>query len=283
MFGAHNSVAGGLENALLEAERLGMDCVQIFTANQRQWRPKPPDPPQIEAFHGRQRQTGVGPVVSHDSYLINLASPKPAVREKSVALFRAELQRCEALGIPFVVTHPGSHVGGGEEEGLRRVVRAIDRLHRDLPGLAVRTCLETTAGQGTNLGAPFEHLRRILDDVAEPDRLAVCLDTCHMLAAGYDLTSADGAEQVLDQLDAVIGLDRVEVIHVNDSKGERGSRLDRHTHLGHGHVDLDALGVLLRRFPDKPKILETPKKDDPETGRPWDAINLDTARKLMRH
>ncbi|MFW6336168.1 MAG: deoxyribonuclease IV, partial [Phycisphaeraceae bacterium] len=171
MFGSHLSIAGGLHNAVIEAQRLGMDCVQVFTANQRQWKPKPPSDELIALWHEHRRAADRMPVVSHNSYLINLASPDAANREKSISLFRSELERCETLDILYAVTHPGSHVGAGEDEGLRRVARSLDRIHRDLPGVKVVTLLEVTAGQGTNLGARFDHLRRIIDLAADPDRL----------------------------------------------------------------------------------------------------------------
>jgi deoxyribonuclease IV len=283
LFGSHLSISGGLHNALLEAQQLGMDCVQVFTANQRQWKPKPPTDEIIALWREHRRAMGDVPVVSHNSYLINLASPDAANREKSVSLFRSELERCENLDIPHAVTHPGSHVGAGEDEGLRRVARSLDRIHKDLPGVKVVTLLEVTAGQGTNLGASFEHLRRIIDLAADPDRLDVCLDTAHLIAAGYDLTSADGAKATLQQLDEAIGIDRVKCIHVNDSKHGVGSRKDRHEHIGHGHVSLEAFAVFCNEpaFRNVPKILETPKADAPD-GRPWDTVNLETLRGLVR-
>lgn len=283
MFGSHLSIAGGLHNALIEARKLCMDCVQVFTKNQRQWKVKPLDDGQVRDWQDHRRQTGIDVVVSHDSYLINLASPQAEAREKSIALFREELLRCEALAIPWLVTHPGAHMGEGEDAGLARVARSLDRIHRDLTGLATVTCLEVTAGQGTALGWRFEHLRRVLDAVAEPERLAICLDTAHMLAAGYDLTSAAGCRDVLDELHALLGLTRVKVIHVNDSKAPRGKRVDRHAHIGHGHVAKAAFSELLRElaFAAVPKILETPKEGAPD-GRPWDTVNLAALKRLSR-
>ena len=282
MFGSHLSIAGGLHNALIEARELGMDCVQVFTKNQRQWASKPLTDEQIQLWQHHRQETGIDRVVSHDSYLINLANPGGETRKKSLALFRDELLRCEALAIGDLVTHPGSHLGGGEAAGLELIAQALDQLHEDLPGLAVITCLEVTAGQGTNLGAAFGHIERIIDTVQQPERLAVCLDTAHMLAAGYDLTSAKGCREVLGELDNSLGLDRVRVIHVNDSKAPRGSRVDRHEHIGHGHVSLDALKVIVKHptFKQVPKILETQKAEAPD-GRPWDAVNLEVLRGLV--
>ncbi|MFP4223100.1 MAG: deoxyribonuclease IV [Phycisphaeraceae bacterium] len=281
MFGAHLSIAGGLHNALIEARSLDMDCVQIFTKNQRQWQAPPLKDEQIAQWQAQQAATGIRDVVSHDSYLINLASPKEDVRDKSIALYREELVRCEQLGIANLVMHPGSHLKTGEEAGLTRIVEAFDQLHDELPDLAVLTCLEITAGQGTNLGYRFEHLAEIMDRVQASERMGVCLDTAHLLAAGYDLTSAEGARGVLRETDDVVGLDRVRVLHVNDSRTERGSRVDRHEHIGYGHVAEEALAVLLSEpaFAELPKVLETPKADAPD-GRPWDAINLEKVRHL---
>lgn len=283
MFGSHLSIAGGLHNALIEAQRLDMDCVQVFTKNQRQWKTPPLTDEQIRLWEHHRCQTGIECVVSHDSYLINLASPDPETRKKSIALFREELLRCEALGIADLVTHPGAHMKEGEDAGLKRVAQALDQLHKELPGLSVVTCLEVTAGQGTSLGARFEHLGQIMDKVKEPDRLAICLDTAHLLASGYDLTSAQGCRAVLQELDDLIGLDLVRVVHINDSKTPCGSHVDRHAHIGQGHMAMEAFAVIVkhRRFLQVPKILETPKEDAPD-GRPWDVVNLEVLRGLAR-
>ena len=283
MLGSHLSVAGGLHLALIAARRLGFDCVQVFTRNQRQWRVGPLTDEQIQLWQQHVRDTKIRAAVSHNSYLANLASPVAELRRKSIAAQREELLRCEALGIGHVVLHPGAHMGAGESAGLRRVAQALNRLHRDLPGLGVISCLEVTAGQGTGLGWRFEHLQRIIELTAAPERIAVCLDTAHMLAAGYDLTSEAGARATLDECDAVLGLDRVAVIHLNDSKTPRGSRVDRHEHIGHGHVARQAFRPFLtkRAFTRVPKILETPKADN-DKGVPWDTINRRTLRRLMR-
>lgn len=284
MYGSHLSIAGGLHNALIEARSLKMDCVQVFTKNQRQWTVPPLDEDQVNQWQQQRRETGIDTVVSHGSYLINLASPANPNRLKSLALFREELRRCETLNIPWLVTHPGSHLNeGGTTGGLKRVAKALDQLHRDLPGLAVRTCLEVTAGQGTNLGSRFEELQVVMNAVRAPERLAVCLDTAHMLAAGYDLSSAAGAEATLSELDHILGLESVTVLHVNDSKAVQGSRVDRHAHIGQGHVAREAFAVLLGhpRFKTVPKILETPKGDDSK-GRPWDRANLARLQRIAK-
>lgn len=283
MFGSHLSVAGGPHLALLEARRLGMDCLQVFTANQRQWNPKPPDATALGLWHQHRRSTGLAVVVSHDSYLINLAAPDGPNREKSIAALRDELLRCQAMHIGLMVTHPGAHLGDGEEVGLDRVARALDRIHHDLPGLDVVTCLEITAGQGTSLGHRFEQLRAIIQRVRQPERLAVCLDTAHLLAAGYDLTSASAALAVMQECLGVLGPGSVRVWHLNDSQTPRGSRVDRHQHIGMGHVAPEAFAAILRHPAARavPKILETPKGDRPD-GKPWDAVNLALLRRLAR-
>ncbi|NBC10875.1 MAG: deoxyribonuclease IV [Planctomycetes bacterium] len=280
MFGSHLSIAGGPHHALMAARRLKLDCLQIFTANQRQWSPPAPTDELVEQWHAERRRTPI-PVASHDSYLINFASPRREVREKSIRLFVDELARCEALGIGHVVAHPGAHLGIGAARGLDRVVGALDRIHKRRVDCPVVTCLEITAGQGTTLGVTLGELRAILDAVAEPGRLAVCVDTAHALAAGYDLTSAAGAEDFVAQLDGTFGLDLVKVVHVNDSQTPLNSRRDRHEHVGLGHVALDAFGVICRAFPQTPKILETPKGTDPR-GREWDKLNLKALRRLAR-
>lgn len=281
MFGSHLSIAGGMHHALLEAQRLGMDCVQVFTKNQRQWSAKPLGDDEIVTWHEHRASTGITDVVSHDSYLINLASPKRDVREKSIKLFIDELDRCEKLAIPHLVTHPGAHLNIGEEKGIDRVAAAFDRIHKKLPDCPVVTCLEITAGQGTTLGYTLEHLRAIIDRVDAPGRLAVCLDTAHALAAGYDLTSERGARDFCKQIDSTVGLGLVKCVHVNDSKVERGKRVDRHAHIGQGHVSLGAFRVICRKFKAVPKILETPKEDAPD-GTPMDTVNLEKLRELVK-
>jgi len=283
MFGSHLSIAGGMENALFAARDLAMDCVQVFTKNQRQWRVPPLPAAQVDAWFAAMEATGIRHTVSHDSYLINLASPAPGSWKQSIALFEEEMRRCDLLGIPFLVTHPGAHMGEGEDAGLARVADALNRLHDQLPGAKVVTCLEVTAGQGSSLGYTFEHLASIIAQVDAKQRLGVCLDTAHLLAAGYDLTSAAGARKTLRACDDTVGLDRVHVVHVNDSKVERGRRVDRHAHIGHGFVSLDAFAVLVNhpRLGKIPKILETPKASAPD-GRPWDAVNLEVLRGLVK-
>jgi len=281
MLGSHLSITGGLHNALIEANRLEISCVQVFTKNQRQWKAPPLTGEQVAKWQAQRAESGVRMTVSHASYLINLASGEASNREKSVALFRDEIERCEQLGIPLLVIHPGSHKGDGEAVGLARITRAIDRVHRDLPGYKTITCLESTAGQGTSLGADLGHLELLLNGVAERHRLDLCLDTCHLLAAGYDLTNAAGAAALLEEVDQRFGLASVRCWHLNDSRTPRGSRVDRHEHIGHGHVAEEAFRTLLRApsVCRVPKILETPKATHP-SGVPWDVVNLQTLARL---
>jgi len=291
MFGSHLSIAGGLENALLEARSFGMDCVQVFTKNQRQWSCKPLTEEQIERWRNAWTQTGVKQVVCHDSYLINLASPKPQTWEKSRSLFEQELRRCDALGISFLVTHPGAHLGEGEEAGMARYVQTLDQTvddwlaHRraDAPEPGLVVCLETTAGQGTTLGRSFGQLQRMIETSRHSRRLGVCIDTAHLLAAGYDLTGRAGMRRVIAELNETIGLKRVRVAHLNDSKVPQGARKDRHEHIGHGHVAMDAFRELVNHphFAQTPKILETAKGEAPD-GRAWDAVNLEVLQSLVK-
>jgi len=275
------SIAGGLHRAFDEAVRVGCDCMQVFVKNQRQWRSTPLTDEAVRLWREAAQRSGINPVVAHDTYLINLASPDDALWHRSIDAFVEELTRCEQLGIRCLVTHPGSHVGAGESHGLRRVARAFDVIHRRTRGIHVRTLLETTAGQGTSLGHRFEHLAEILGSVREPERLGVCVDTCHVFAAGYELRSPDGYEATMRELDRLIGLDRVGCLHVNDSQRERGSRVDRHAHIGRGKLGRAAFRNVVTdpRFLGLPMILETPKGMDAR-GRNLDRVNLATLRRL---
>jgi deoxyribonuclease IV len=289
LFGSHLSISGGMHNALLDAERLGMTCVQVFTKNQQQWKVKPLEEEVINNWKSHCTRLDFAHTVSHDSYLINLASPDDALWQKSIDLFVEELSRCVTLGIPYLVTHPGAHVGGGEDAGLKRVAQALDIVHQRLPlprptknsGLFPITCLEITAGQGTCLGHRLEHLATIIELSKDPDRLAVCLDTAHLFAAGYDFRGRKYAK-FIKEIEATVGIDRIKVLHLNDSKKELGSRVDRHDHIGRGQIGIEGFKPIVRdkRWRNIPKILETPKEKD-ESGRDWDAVNLETLKGLM--
>jgi deoxyribonuclease IV len=277
MFGSHLSISGGLYKAADEAKVLGFETVQIFTKNQQQWKAPKLTEESIKQWKAAVKAAGLVFPVSHDSYLINLASPSPEGLEKSIAAFEDELERCEALDVPYLVTHPGAHMGTGVEAGVAQVAKSLDEVHSRLPGFKTLTLLEVTAGQGSTLGAKFEEIRAIIDLVKAPERVGVCLDTAHMIEAGYDLESGPGAKGVIQELDKVIGLKLVKAVHVNDSKTPRGSRVDRHAHIGQGHVSLEAFKVFMKAFKKVPKILETPKEDGPD-GRPMDAVNAEILR-----
>jgi deoxyribonuclease-4 len=282
MFGSHLSIAGGLHNALLAAEKLDMQTVQVFTKNQQQWKCKPLDPQSIEQWSSHRRRLKFRKTVSHDSYLINLASPDDLLWQASIALFIQELSRCADLGIPYLVTHPGAHMGTGEPAGFKRVANALDAAHAAVPQANVITCLEITAGQGSSLGYRLEHLATIIEQVRHPRRLGVCLDTAHLFAAGYDFRGRRYA-RFRKQLDSIIGLARVKVLHLNDSKKDLGSRVDRHDHIGLGKIGKEGFIPIVRdsAFADIPKILETPKSAHPD-GRSWDEVNLQTLRSMLR-
>jgi len=280
--GAHQSIAGGVENALLSAERLGCGTVQLFTKNCNQWVGKPFGPGEPARFRRTLRRTGLKFATAHDSYLINLASADPALWRKSVEAFADEIERAAALGLTYLVTHPGAHVGAGEEVGLANVVRALDEIHRRYPDVRVKVLLELTAGQGSCLGCRFEDLAAILAQVREPKRLGVCFDTCHALAAGYPLGTEAEYQATMGAFDRVIGLKWLKLFHLNDSKKGLGSRVDRHEHIGRGHLGLEPFRRILNdpRFQKTPMILETPKEGD--DGREMDPVNLEVLRGLHR-
>ncbi len=282
MFGSHLSIAGGLENALIAAESLGCDTVQVFTKNQQQWKCKPLTPEAIEPWKSHLNRLKFRKTVSHDSYLINLASPDDRLWHASIDLFIEEISRCQALNIPYLVTHPGAHVGTGEDAGLKRVATGLDRAHAATAAPDVTTCLEITAGQGSSLGYRLEHLAEIISQSKTPDRLAVCLDTAHLFAAGYDFRGQRYAT-FRRELDKTVGLKRVKVLHLNDSKKELGSRVDRHDHIGLGKIGREGFIPIVRdeAFADIPKILETPKDKHP-SGRLWDEVNLLTLHSMLK-
>lgn len=275
------SIAGGYYKAVDAAAALGMTTVQIFTKNNNQWRAKPLSDEDIRLFREALDRTGVQRPCAHDSYLINLASPDDALWNKSIDAFEEELRRAEALGLCGVVMHPGSCLDSGEECGLDKIVKALDTCCRRTEGFTVEIWLEITAGQGSNLGYRFEHLQYILDHVEEPQRYGVCLDTCHLLAAGYPLGTDAEFESTIKQLDATIGIARVRAFHLNDSKKDLGSRVDRHEHIGEGKVGLEPFRRILNdpRFKHLPMYLETKKEQ--RDGEEMDAVNLRTLRGLI--
>jgi deoxyribonuclease IV len=279
-FGAHVSAAGGVALALGRAFDFEMTACQIFTKNERQWAAKPLDPAVIERFIAKREETGIGHIISHDSYLINIASPDDAMWEKSQLALREELRRCDILGIPFLVSHPGAHVGSGTDAGVRRLGEAVNRIHDEMPDSQAVLLLETTAGQGTCLGATFEEIAAMVDLIEDKNRVGVCLDTCHVFAAGYDIRDEEGYESTMSAFDTIIGLDRIKCMHLNDSLKPLGSRVDRHTHIGEGELGKSAFEFIVNdpRFEGLPGVLETPKGADAREDR----MNLATLKGLVR-
>ena len=280
-FGSHMSMAGGHDRAVRSAHAIGFSTVQVFTKSNNQWRAAALTDAHVRVFRAALAETGVADPVAHASYLINLGSPDDALWEKSIASLALEIERGEALGISDLVIHPGAHVGQGEEAGLERIARGLDEAHRRTRGVALRIALETTAGQGTCLGHRFEHLGRLLELVGEPERLGVCVDTCHIFAAGYPLGTDSEYSDTMDALEQAVGAGRVRVLHLNDSVKALGSRVDRHAGIGRGQIGLEAFGRVLNdpRFRTLPMILETPKGE--EGGEDLDAINLRRLRGLV--
>lgn len=274
VIGAHFSVAGGLTNAVATAVRFDCGTLQLFTKNANQWAAKPIADADATAFKTAADLAKLQFLTAHDSYLINLAAPGDQLFQKSIGAFVIEWERAEQLGLAYLVTHPGAHVGSGDDAGLQRVIKALDVASASCPGLKTQILLETTAGQGTTLGHRFEHLAAIRAGVREPDRFGVCLDTCHVFAAGYPIHLRDGFDATFEEFDAVIGLEHLKLFHVNDSVKPLGSRVDRHAGLGLGQIGEGAFRMLVNdpRFDALPMILETPK-EGPD-GEELDPINL---------
>ncbi|HHW42187.1 MAG TPA: deoxyribonuclease IV [Syntrophomonadaceae bacterium] len=277
--GAHMSIAGGVANAILRGKSAGCETIQIFTKNSNRWRAKSLTPRDIDLFQTARRETGIDPILAHTSYLINLASPDEDLWEKSLNAFQVELERCVSLRIPYLIFHPGAHSGAGEEVGLNRVTQALNEVFERVEDTSVTVLIETTAGQGTGLGYSFEHIARLIEENFHPERLGVCFDTCHAFAAGYDLRTPDAFERTLEEFDKVIGFDRLKAVHLNDSKGGLGSRLDRHEHIGMGRIGLEGFRFLVNHPQLRllPMVLETPKGPDMKE----DVENLAVLRSLI--
>ena len=279
-FGTHASASGGVHKALQRAVDVGATSCQIFSKNERQWIAKPLDPGAVESFHLERARTGIEQMVIHDSYLINLASPKDDIHAKSMNAFTDELERAQLLNVRYLVTHPGAHTGSGVDAGIARFAESLNRIFDALPDNQTITCLETTAGQGTTLGRSFEELAAIIDRVEDKERVGVCFDTCHTFAAGYNLQTEHGTRQVIDEFDRVVGLHKLHVLHLNDSKQPFGSFKDRHEQIGQGEIGFDAFRALVNdvRLSGLPAILETEKDDAGE----YDRTNLAALRNLVQ-
>ena len=278
LLGAHMSIRGGVSMAIERARSIRCTVMQIFVKNNMQWFARPLRPEEIRDFLDHIQRAELLSIFAHANNLINLAATNPQFHGNSIRALSEELSRADQLELPFLVVHPGAHLGAGEEAGLEKIVESIDRVLGGLPKIKTRIALETTAGQGSCLGNKFEQLAYIINRVRQPERLCVCLDTAHVFAAGYDIASEASMRQTLREFNRAIGRDRLVAIHLNDSKTARGSRVDRHEHIGKGRIGLDAFRFIMRdrRFRKVPKVLETPKGDDLRE----DVINLKTLRSL---
>jgi len=272
------SISGGVSMAIERARSIDCTAMQIFVKNNMQWFARPLSRMEIRAFLDHVRRGELLSVFGHASYLINLATTNLQFHANSIRALAEELVRADQLQLPFLVLHPGAHLGAGEQAGLEKIVNSIDEVFRKIPNVKTKIALEITAGQGSCIGHRFEHLAHIIENVREPERLRVCLDTAHLFAAGYDISSESGVRKTFREFDRIIGRDRLVAIHVNDSKTGRGSRVDRHEHIGKGRIGLDAFRFIMRnlRFCKIPKVLETPKRKDLAE----DVINLKTLRQL---
>lgn len=279
LLGAHISIAGGVDKAIERGASLSCTAIQVFTKNSNQWKGRPLRPEEIETFLSLRKKSAISAIIAHDSYLINLATSDPDLREKSISALFHEMSRCKTLEISCIVIHPGAHLGAGEERGIRNIADSLNALFQQTEGWNVAIALETTAGQGTSVGYRFEHLRQIRESVRDKDRIKTCLDTCHLFAAGYDISDPEGYDKVISEFDSIVGLDSVACLHVNDSKKGLGSRVDRHEQIGKGCIGIRAFQLLMndKRFRKIPKIIETPKGKEMEEDR----VNLALLKGLV--
>src|SRR6478609_8063699 len=279
LLGAHMSIRGGVSMAIERARSIGCTAMQVFVKNNMQWFARPLTRQEIRAFLNHVQRGELLSMFAHANYLINLAATNPQFHANSIRALAEELVRADQLELPFLVLHPGAHLGAGEEAALKKISYSVDEVFRKIPKVKTKIALEITAGQGSCIGHRFEHLAHIIANVREPDRLRVCLDTAHLFAAGYEIGSESGVKKTFHEFDRVIGRDRLVAIHVNDSKTGRGSRVDRHEHIGKGRIGLDAFRFIMQspRFRKIPKVLETPKGKDLAE----DVINLKTLRRLV--
>ena len=281
LLGAHTSTAGGVYMAIDRAQKLGFTAIQIFTKNNNRWDAKPLEEKEIDLFKNKLAASDIKFVVAHDSYLINLCAVDKTTLKKSRQAFIDELERCELLGIPHLNFHPGAHLGQGEEEGLKIIAESINLAHEKTKGYKVSSMIELTAGQGSSLGHKFEHIQKIIELVEEKERMTVCIDTAHVYAAGYDIKNPETYKNIIKDFDDIIGLDKLQCFHINDSKKELGSRVDRHEHIGKGFIGLEGFSNIMndKKLIRVPKILETPKgKEQIE-----DLENLAILKKLIKN
>jgi len=278
LLGAHFSIAKGLHKAIIEADAYGCNALQIFTKNASTWKEKILTEKQINDFFQAKENTGIQHIISHTSYLINIAGPDKKKAKMSCEALKQEIFRCGQLEIPYIVLHPGAHMGDGEQKGIQRIADNINRIFDTTSEVPSRLLLETTAGQGSSIGHTFEQLAAIIEKVHDKARIGICLDTCHIFAAGYDISYKKGYEHTIKAFDDIIGLNNLFVIHLNDTKKACSTRVDRHEHIGNGFIGLDAFKYIINdsRLKAIPKILETPKLKD---GKDADKINLE----LLRH
>jgi deoxyribonuclease-4 len=282
LLGAHFSIVGGLHEALLTAQEYGCTALQIFTKNASTWKERRLSTREIERFRAARNNSVVRYICTHAAYLINLASPDRRKYERSIMALEQELIRSSQLGIPHVIMHPGAHMGMGEEKGLRRIAEGINTVFDHVHAATCGVLLETTAGQGSNLGYTFEQLAVLADTVDAKTRIGFCFDTCHVFAAGYDLRTRRAYGQTMKAFDTILGLERLHVIHLNDAKKGLGSRTDRHAHIGEGDMGVDTFRFIMNdsRLKAIPKILETPKETGPAD---HDRLNLERLRSLIQH
>ncbi len=279
LLGAHMSVNGGVHSAFARGTSIDCTTMQVFVKNNNQWHARPFSNDDVQNYKTEEAKARIAPVIAHAAYLINLCAASTPILQKSRLAFADELQRCETLGIKALVFHPGAHVGAGEGEGIKKIAESLNVAHEQTKDFHVLSALESTAGQGSTLGYRFEQLRAIIDLVEEKHRMAVCLDICHLLAAGYDIRTQDGWEKTMREFDDVVGMSRLVAVHVNDSKKDLGSRVDRHEHIGKGKIGLEGFRAMMNdhRLDDIPKILETPKSDDMHE----DVENMQLLRSLV--
>ena len=281
LIGAHMSIAGGVFNAIAHGKNVNCATIQLFTKSNNQWKAKPLTDEEVSKYFEDKQEAGIDPVVAHTAYLINIASPKEDIYEKSVNGLIEEIERCDTLEIPDLVLHPGSYLDTTEEIGIQKIVDTLNSIFDKTPDSRNRIALETTAGMGSNLGYKFEQLAAMIDGIESKERVSVCMDTCHIFAAGYDIRTKNSYNKTMQEFDDIVGLQYLKVMHLNDSQKAFGSNRDRHAHLGQGQIGAEAFKYIMqdKRLKDVPKLLETPKE---ENGLKMDEVNLNLLRKFYK-